>query len=65
MPDTKVLKAVVNGELPEIPKEILSSNDTVIVGIMNVMKKCYRYDARDRPNARSVEREISLLLDKS
>ena len=46
--------AVMDGERPEIPKEVASSKDPVDVVMLKVMRMCWEHKPEDRPRAREV-----------
>ena len=59
-----MLKSVINGKTPIIPEDIKKDTNPIISSVRNIIAKCYQYNPNDRPNARSIEKEISLLFEK-
>ena len=52
--EKKAQAAVVKGVRPEVPQIIEDSSDPVDKAIRNVMYKCWKHKANDRPRAREV-----------
>lgn len=57
-------KLVKEGERPEIPDDVLESEDVAVKAILSVIKRCWEQDPKDRPTASEVRDEFKKLMDK-
>jgi serine/threonine protein kinase len=54
---------VKDGKRPEIPGDVLKSEDVAIKAILSVIKRCWEQDPNDRPTASEVRDEFKKVMD--
>lgn len=51
------------GATPSIPKETADSDDPYTKVMLEAMKRCYRFNPKDRPTARGIARFLQMSLE--
>jgi len=57
-------KKIRHGERPEVPKEVLNSDDEAIQAIISAMKRCWAQNPRDRPKASVIRDEFEEVMNR-
>jgi serine/threonine protein kinase len=60
----KAIKAIVKGEEPSLPDDIVDSKDPNLVAIVDAMRWCRQYKAEDRPTSLQVAQRLKEALEK-
>ncbi len=55
-------KKIRHGERPDVPEEVLNSNDEAIQAILSAMKRCWEQNPRDRPKASVIRDEFEAVM---
>jgi serine/threonine protein kinase len=62
--ESKAQKKVINGKRPEIPDEVLKSDDIAIKAILSATRQCWEQNPIDRPTAAEVRDQLKNVIDK-
>lgn len=62
--ESRAQKKVIKGERPEIPDEVLQSDDIAIQAILSATKKCWEQNPIDRPRAAVIRDQLKKVMDK-
>jgi len=62
--ESKAQKKVIEGVRPEIPNEVLESEDIAIQTLLSATKKCWEQKPLDRPSAASIRDELKEVMDR-
>ncbi|KAL3774955.1 hypothetical protein ACHAW5_007454 [Stephanodiscus triporus] len=62
--ESKAQKKVIEGQRPEIPDEVLQSDDIAIQAILSATKKCWEQNPIDRPRAAVIRDQLKKVMDK-
>lgn len=57
-------KKIRHGERPEVPEEVLNSDDEAIQAIISAMKSCWAQNPHDRPKASVIRDEFEEVMNR-
>lgn len=57
------LLKLTEGKLPDVPNEVLHSNNPATQGLLQIMRECYHHDPTQRPTAKQIVNELQVIIN--